>query len=45
MTSLGQGQVPTTLLSLKRVIVIPFFTEVMIDEQERTAVRMVVEPR
>jgi stage V sporulation protein S len=27
------------------VIVIPFFTEVMIDEQERTAVRMVVEPR
>jgi stage V sporulation protein S len=27
------------------VIVIPFFTEVMIDDQERTAVRMVVEPR
>ncbi|MCC6798878.1 MAG: stage V sporulation protein S [Anaerolineae bacterium] len=27
------------------VIVIPHFTEVMIDEQERTAVRMVVEPR
>jgi stage V sporulation protein S len=27
------------------VIVIPFFTEVMIEDQERTAVRMVVEPR
>lgn len=27
------------------VIVIPFFTEVTIDDQERTAVRMVVEPR
>jgi stage V sporulation protein S len=27
------------------VITIPFFTEVMIDDQERTAVRMVVEPR
>lgn len=27
------------------VIVIPFFTEVMIDDQERTAVRMIVEPR
>ncbi len=27
------------------VIVIPIFTEVMIDEQERTAVRMIVEPR
>jgi stage V sporulation protein S len=27
------------------VIAIPFFTEVMIDDQERTAVRMVVEPR
>jgi stage V sporulation protein S len=27
------------------VIVIPYFTEVIIDDQERTAVRMVVEPR
>ena len=27
------------------VIVIPVFTEVMIEDQERTAVRMVVEPR
>jgi stage V sporulation protein S len=27
------------------VITIPFFTEVMIENQERTAVRMVVEPR
>lgn len=27
------------------VIAIPFFTEVMIENQERTAVRMVVEPR
>jgi stage V sporulation protein S len=27
------------------VIVIPYFTEVIIEEQERTAVRMVVEPR
>jgi stage V sporulation protein S len=27
------------------VIVIPYFTEVIIDEQERTAVRMLVEPR
>ena len=27
------------------VIVIPLFTEVMIEDQERTAVRMVVEPR
>lgn len=27
------------------VIVIPYFTEVMIEDQERTAVRMVVEPR
>jgi len=27
------------------VIVIPFFIEVTIDDQERTAVRMVVEPR
>jgi len=27
------------------VIVIPFFTEVMIEDQERTAVRMIVEPR
>jgi len=27
------------------VIVIPYFTEVTIDDQERTAVRMVVEPR
>jgi stage V sporulation protein S len=27
------------------VIVIPFFTEVIIEDQERTAVRMVVEPR
>ncbi|HEX3051960.1 MAG TPA: stage V sporulation protein S [Aggregatilineaceae bacterium] len=27
------------------VIVIPFFTEVLIEDQERTAVRMVVEPR
>jgi len=25
--------------------VIPFFTEVVIEDQERTAVRMVVEPR
>jgi stage V sporulation protein S len=27
------------------VIAIPYFTEVMIEDQERTAVRMVVEPR
>lgn len=27
------------------VITIPFFTEVMIESQERTAVRMIVEPR
>lgn len=27
------------------VIAIPFFTEVIIDDQERTAVRMIVEPR
>ncbi len=27
------------------VIVIPYFTEVMIEDQERTALRMVVEPR
>jgi stage V sporulation protein S len=27
------------------VITIPYFTEVMIEDQERTAVRMVVEPR
>lgn len=27
------------------VIAIPFFTEVVIDDQERTAVRLVVEPR
>jgi stage V sporulation protein S len=27
------------------VIAIPFFTEVMIENQERTAVRLVVEPR
>jgi len=27
------------------VIMIPYFTEVMIDDQERTAVRMLVEPR
>ena len=27
------------------VISIPYFTEVMIEDQERTAVRMVVEPR
>jgi stage V sporulation protein S len=27
------------------VVVVPFFTEVMIEDQERTAVRMVVEPR
>jgi stage V sporulation protein S len=27
------------------VIAIPFFTEVMIEDQERTAVRMIVEPR
>ncbi len=27
------------------VICIPFFTEVMIEDQERTAVRMIVEPR
>ena len=27
------------------VIAIPFFTEVMIEDQERTALRMVVEPR
>jgi len=27
------------------VIAIPFFTEVIIDDQERTAVRLVVEPR
>lgn len=27
------------------VIVIPYFTEVTIDDQERTALRMVVEPR
>ena len=27
------------------VIAIPYFTEVVIDDQERTAVRMVVEPR
>lgn len=27
------------------VIMIPYFTEVMIEDQERTAVRMIVEPR
>ena len=27
------------------VIVIPYFTEVLIEDQERTAVRMLVEPR
>ena len=27
------------------VVVIPFFTEVIIEDQERTAIRMVVEPR
>lgn len=27
------------------VITIPYFTEVLIDDQERTAVRMLVEPR
>ena len=27
------------------VIMIPYFTEVLIEDQERTAVRMVVEPR
>jgi stage V sporulation protein S len=27
------------------VVMIPFFIEVMIDDQERTAVRLVVEPR
>lgn len=27
------------------VIAIPFFTEVMIEDQERTALRMIVEPR
>jgi stage V sporulation protein S len=27
------------------VVVVPYFTEVIIDDQERTAVRMVVEPR
>ncbi len=27
------------------VVAIPFFTEVIIEDQERTAVRMVVEPR
>ena len=27
------------------IIAIPYFTEVMIDDQERTAVRLVVEPR
>lgn len=27
------------------VILIPFFTEVMIDDQERTALRLVIEPR